>query len=73
VRTETHKLIYYYGDPLDAAGAVGDPTPPEWELFDLERDPRELVNVYDERAYARVREELTAELERLRMEVGDTG
>ena len=41
VRTETHKLIYYYGEPLDAAGAVGDPTPPEWELFDLVRDPQE--------------------------------
>jgi arylsulfatase A-like enzyme len=60
VRTERYKLIRFYESN-------------EWELFDLERDPRELVNVYDERAYARVREELTAELERLRMEVGDTG
>ena len=72
VRTETHKLIYYYGDPLDAAGAVGDPTPPEWELFDLVRDPQELVNVYDDPAYAAVRADLTAELHRLRAEVGDT-
>ena len=72
VRTERHKLVYYYGDPLDAAGAVGEPTPPEWELFDLERDPQELRNVYDEPAYAGVRAELTAELQRLREQLGDT-
>ena len=72
VRTLTHKLIYYYGEPLDAAGAEADPTPPEWELFDLVTDPQELVNVYDNPVYTAVRAELTNELQRLRSELGDT-
>ena len=71
VRTETHKLIYYYGEPLDASGAVGDSTSPEWELFDLKKDPHELVNIYADPAYAFIREDLENELYRLRTELGD--
>ena len=71
VRTETHKLIYYYGEPLDASGAVGDSTSPEWELFDLKKDPHELVNIYADPAYASIREDLENELYRLRTELGD--
>ncbi len=71
VRTERHKLIHYYGDPLDAAGAVGGPTVPTWELFDLERDPEELHNLYDDPGHAEVRERLRDELRRLQAELGD--
>ncbi len=53
VRTERHKLIYFY--TLD-----------EWELYDLEKDPNELVSVYDDPEYADIVAELKAELERLR-------
>ncbi|MEM9186980.1 MAG: sulfatase [Planctomycetota bacterium] len=63
VRTATHKLIHFYN--------LG-----EWELYDLEQDPDELTNVYDDPQYAGVRAELTAELERLAEELGvpdDTG
>ena len=41
-------------------------------MFDLEKDPQELNNVYDAPAYAEVLKELKAELERLRRELGDT-
>jgi arylsulfatase A-like enzyme len=53
VRTDRHKLIYFPGTD-------------EWNLFDLVRDPREMVSVHDKAEYERVREELTAEFERLR-------
>jgi len=72
VRTARYKLIYYYGDPLGTAGSIDEPTEPEWELFDLEKDPREMNNVYDDPAYADTVAELKAELERLKTEVGDT-
>jgi arylsulfatase A-like enzyme len=72
VRTLRHKLIYYYADALAQPGAVDDPQPPEWELFDLERDPYELHNVYHDPAYAGVVEELRAELRRLQEQLGDT-
>ena len=66
VRSHTHKLIYYYGKALGSAGAVDKDTPPEWELFDLKKDPREMTNVYGKPEYAKVQKELEAELKRLR-------
>jgi arylsulfatase A-like enzyme len=60
VRTQRYKLIHFYYD-IDA-----------WELYDLEKDPRELQNVYGDPAYAPVVRDLTAELERLRRFYGDT-
>jgi len=71
VRTKQYKLIYYYGLPLDAAGAVDEPTPPEWELFDLQKDPNEMNNVYSDPAYENVVRELKIGLIRLRKELGD--
>lgn len=47
------KLIHYY-------------TLGEWELFDLENDPQELTNVYDQPEYAQLQQQMHAELQRLR-------
>lgn len=72
VRTETHKLIYYYADPLGQPGTVGDAKEPEWELFDLAHDPCELENVVDNPERAELVADLKAELGRLQHELGDT-
>jgi len=56
VRTERYKLIHFYN--LE-----------EWELYDLEQDPHEMQSVYDDPAYAKIRQELTTELERLAEEL----
>jgi len=58
VRTDRHKLIHY-------------PTVNEWELFDLEKDPRELRSVHSDPAYAGLVEKLKAELARLRQQYQD--
>ena len=71
VRTLRYKLIYYYGDPLGQEGAVGPKERPEWELFDLERDPSEMKNVYSDPKYAEVVASLKGELNRLQEKVGD--
>ena len=71
VRTERHKLIRYYGAPLGVPGSSDRLTPDEWELFDLDADPHELVSVADDPAYAGVRAELEAELARLQALYGD--
>jgi len=60
VRTGRYKLIHFYHD-IDA-----------WELYDLEKDPRELLNIYDDPAYAGVRRELEEELARLQKKYGDS-
>ena len=72
IRTRSHKLIFFYGLPLDAKGAVQEPTPPGWELYDLEKDPLELNNVYSDPAYTDIVTELKTELDRLKEFYGDT-
>ncbi|MBI4891849.1 MAG: sulfatase [Acidobacteria bacterium] len=72
VRTHTHKLIYYYGKPLGATGTGKEITPPEWELFDLKSDPREMRSVYGEAEYAKVQADLTKEMARLQELYRDT-
>jgi arylsulfatase A-like enzyme len=62
VRTERHKLIYFYEPDVD-----------EWELYDLEKDPQEMASVYDDPAYAEVVQEMKAELQLLRDQYGDDG
>ena len=71
IRTHKHKLIYYYADALGQGGAIDDTKEPEWELFDLEKDPMEMNSVYGDPAYADVTAELKAEMHRLQAEVDD--
>lgn len=71
IRTHRYKLIYYYGEALGTSGSVNQSTEPEWELFDLEKDPNEMCSVYDDPEYADVVKELTAELYRHKEEAMD--
>lgn len=60
VRTKRYKLMHFYHD-IDA-----------WELYDLEKDPNELINLYGDPAYTDVTAELKRELSRLRKKYGDS-
>ncbi|MEK7751021.1 MAG: sulfatase, partial [Acidobacteriota bacterium] len=71
VRTKDWKLIYYYGKPLSMKGAQEPATEPDWELFDMKRDPREMKNLYRDPAHAGTVKKLQAELDRLQQEAGD--
>jgi arylsulfatase A-like enzyme len=71
VRTDRWKLIYYYGKPLGMRGAQPPDTKPDWELFDMRNDPREMKNLYSDPKYASVVREMKAELERVQKQVGD--
>jgi arylsulfatase A-like enzyme len=72
IRTKTHKLVFFYGLPLDAPGAEKSPTAPHWELYDLVQDPHEMTNVVADPAYTEVLTVLKAQLRELKSEVGDT-
>jgi hypothetical protein len=58
VRTARYTLAHYYETD-------------EWELFDLQKDPRQMRSVYGDAAYAPVVSELKAELGRLRRQFRD--
>jgi arylsulfatase A-like enzyme len=60
VATDRYKLMHFYYD-ID-----------EWEMYDLETDPMEMKNIYDDPAYADVQEMLHKRLEELREYYGDS-
>lgn len=72
VRTDRYKLIYYYADGMGLPNTGDSSYPPEWELFDLEKDPHELTSVHLDPAYAGIRRELTLKLWDLQQELGDS-
>ena len=47
-------------------------TPPEWEFFDLQKDPREMRNGYSDPAYAKTIADLKARLAKLQAYYKDT-
>ncbi|TQO23078.1 sulfatase family protein [Paramicrobacterium agarici] len=71
IRTDRYKLIYFYNDGLGLPGSSGRSYPPEWELYDLHDDPEELRNLYNDPAFADIREDLKARLWVLQAELGD--
>ena len=72
IRTQRWKLIFFYGLPLDAAGAEPQPSPAGWELYDLQNDPRELHNLYRDPQYRNVITDLKRRLDELKQDLGDT-
>jgi len=72
IRTKTHKLIFFYGLGLDAPGAKKDPTPPYFELYDLQNDPHEMNNVFGSAKYAKIQKKLLKQLDDLKKRIGDT-
>ena len=47
-------------------------TPPEWEFFDLEKDPREMRNAYSEPGYQKIIANLKVRLAALQSKYKDT-
>lgn len=60
VRTDRYKLIHFYYD-VD-----------EWELYDLEKDPDELNNLYGQEDYEVIQANLHERLTQLRIQYQDT-
>ena len=60
VRSEKWKLIHYF-----------EQKPEEFELYDLEKDPKEMVNLYGKPEYEEVAKQLKVRIADLRRETGD--
>ena len=59
IRTDRYKLIHFYYD-IDV-----------WELYDLQEDPNELSNLYEDPAQSALIASLKEELKRLQVQYGD--
>lgn len=59
VQTLRYKLIHFY-DPIDA-----------WELYDLQNDPKEIRNIYNDPTYKQIVDSLKIELKKLRKQYKD--
>lgn len=81
IRTKKYKLIFFYGlfykDDGETANIEGFGnrynfrTPPAWEFYDLEKDPKEMDNRYGDPAYAEIIADLKVQLQDLREELGE--
>ncbi|OFZ07840.1 MAG: hypothetical protein A2322_00300 [Bacteroidetes bacterium RIFOXYB2_FULL_39_7] len=60
MRTQRYKLIRFYGHDIN-----------NWELYDLEKDPAEMNNIYDNPEYGKIQMELHAELKKLMIKYED--
>ena len=60
VSTDRYKLIHFYYD-ID-----------EWEMYDLEQDPNEMNNIYDDPSYGEIKAQMHQKLEELRTQYGDS-
>ncbi len=70
IRTRDKKLIFYYGLALGQTDF--GPTGPEWEMFDLAKDPNEMNNVYSDPEYAESVRVLKDKLATLKQKFDDT-
>jgi arylsulfatase A-like enzyme len=60
ISTDRYKLIHYYYD-ID-----------EWELYDIQADPLEMRNVYDDPEYISIKEDLHKRLDKLMVKYKDS-
>ncbi len=74
IRDARYKLVFFYALPLDANLGRGNfgPTTPGWELYDLQKDPNEINNVYGNSEYKEVVMRLKEQLQGLKQTYGDT-
>ena len=68
VRSDRHKLIFFYGSNYNGTAN----TPVAWEFYDLENDPMEMKNEYDNPKYAETIAEMKTQLKQTRERLNET-
>ncbi|WP_418602760.1 sulfatase [Hwangdonia sp.] len=72
IRNKRYKLALFYGHSLDMTGSSKENTTPAWEFYDLENDPNENYNAYNDSAYSEIIKDMKVELKKQRLAYGDT-
>ena len=68
IRNDRYKLIFFYGSTPDGKRR----TPVAWELYDLQTDPTEMKNLYDNPEYGRIITLMKEQLKTTRAELDET-
>lgn len=72
IRGERYKLAFCYGNGFkDNKYLEGEETGKFWDFYDLQEDPNELHNAYQDPQYQEIIKEMKVELLKQRQEVGD--
>lgn len=72
IRNKRYKLALFYGQSLDMTGSSKENTTPAWEFYDLEKDPNENYNAYNDVAYSEIIKDMKVELKKQREMYDDT-
>ena len=72
IRTERYVLTFYYGRALGMTGTEELDYTPDWELYDLKKDPAQMHNIYHEKGNERLIRKLKTKLLELKRQYGDT-
>lgn len=78
IRTQDYKLIFYYGKHYnlemksDTWGRYDYVTPAAWEFYDLKKDPEEMQNEYQNKAYKTIINKLKNQLKAKREKLNET-
>ena len=72
-KTWKGKLIHFLNHEIDPPKGGGVSKSPEFLLFDLNSDPKETTNLYDDESYLQARNKMHKILDKWTKEVGDKG
>lgn len=73
IRGQRYKLAFYYGNGLKSNEySKGQEPQKYWDFFDLEKDPNELHNAYNDKEYSDLIKKMKKELLEERAALGDT-
>jgi len=73
IRGKRYKLAFYYGKGFkDKNHEEPNENTGFWDFYDLEKDPKEIHNAYENQEYQEIIEKMKADLIEKREEIGDT-
>ncbi|MDC6367461.1 MULTISPECIES: sulfatase [Flavobacteriaceae] len=71
IRNNRYKLAFFYGQGLGMSGASSEVSKPQWEFYDLKKDPNELHNAYNDSEYTGIIENMKKSLLEERIKYAD--
>jgi N-acetylglucosamine-6-sulfatase len=72
IRSDCYKLIFFYGVDVKSHREPMPSTPAAWEFYDLENDPHETTNLYEDPGHQELIAKMKQQLKDVRAELDET-